>query len=277
MADVPSLAELLHRAEAALSMAAQLGADFRAEIPKGRVHVVRPDTWARHEPAFERFSTALIDLKSSIQSPPPGFADVANVLRDAGRVARRIRNAMKKRKGSDFARFADYSPELNTIASRGYEAVRQAMPRPKPDDPFAFVDQPAGEMKPTEERSEKPDAMHAAPEGSKPAMGADGPTDDAYLALLRVFVGNIADDRLLQIKTIVEGELTANCKLQKIDGLIKIPPSASAAALGEMLGITGGAVKQTSWWRSNRYGNKNKDVGRRHHKLSERGDTYERE
>jgi hypothetical protein len=101
--------------------------------------------------------------------------------------------------------------------------------------------------------------------------------DHALAALLRVYTNGVADERLRQAAQILADDtLTAHEKLTKIDDLIRIPATASAEQLGAMLGITKQAVMKTAWWRENRRGRGDEEVGRRQARLRERGERYER-
>lgn len=80
-------------------------------------------------------------------------------------------------------------------------------------------------------------------------------------ALLRVFTNGVVDERIEQAALVLADEsLTANEKLTKIDGLMPLPPTASAEQLGEMLGVSKQAVMKTAWWRKNRRGETQKEI-----------------
>ncbi len=81
------------------------------------------------------------------------------------------------------------------------------------------------------------------------------------MALLRVFTNGVADERLRQTTQVLANDkLTVNEKLTKIDGLMPVPPTASAEQLGEMLGVSKQAVMKTAWWRKNRRGETQKEI-----------------
>lgn len=97
-------------------------------------------------------------------------------------------------------------------------------------------------------------------------LAADEPapapmTEHPSLALLRVFTNGVADERLRQTNQVLANDkLTVNEKLTKIDGLMPVPPTASAEQLGEMLGVSKQAVMKTAWWRKNRRGETQKEI-----------------
>jgi len=93
---------------------------------------------------------------------------------------------------------------------------------------------------------------------------APEPSDSASILLLRLFTNGIVDDRIVRARRVLaDDKLTANEKLTKIDALIRIPATASAEQLGEMLGLTKQAVLKTNWWIENRKGEKDSEIGRR--------------
>lgn len=102
-------------------------------------------------------------------------------------------------------------------------------------------------------------------------------TEHPSLALLRVFTNGVADERLRQAAQILtDDSLTANEKLTKIDGLMPLPPTASAEQLGAMLGVSKQAVMKTAWWCKNRRGMTDEEIERRQARLTDRGRKYER-
>jgi hypothetical protein len=102
------------------------------------------------------------------------------------------------------------------------------------------------------------------------------PKDDASLALLRVFTNGLADDRIGKAKLLLsDDKLTVNEKLTKIDALIPFPATASAEQLGEMLGKTKQAVLKSDWWKQNRQGEKENEIGRRRAGHKTRAEDYE--
>ncbi len=93
----------------------------------------------------------------------------------------------------------------------------------------------------------------------------EGSTSGASFALLSVFTRGVSDERLKQAsRVLVDAQLSVNQKLERIDALMSFPPTASAKRLGEMLGVTKQAILKTSWWKQNRQGEKNNEIGRRH-------------
>jgi hypothetical protein len=114
-------------------------------------------------------------------------------------------------------------------------------------------------------------------EGEEPEPPHQPEPDHALAALLRVYTNGVADERLRQAAQVLEDDtLTAHEKLTKIDGLLRLPATASAEQLGAMLGITKQGVLRTEWWRENRRGRGDEEIERRRSRLRERGKKYER-
>lgn len=145
MADSSPLAGLLHRAGNVFSLADQLGFAFRQErVSQGEgLRQIDPKGWERHQPAFNEYCAAVLDLREAIQNPPDGFAPVAQALLKAAEVAKQIRDAMQTAEGQTWAEYLEYFPNLNSVATLGREAIRVVTKARRLDDPFAFVDQPA--------------------------------------------------------------------------------------------------------------------------------------
>jgi hypothetical protein len=123
-------------------------------------------------------------------------------------------------------------------------------------------------------------ADEARPSGAAKPPTLPPPEDKerrAALALLRVYVNNIADERFQQAARIAaDDKLTVNEKLTRIDELIPFPPTASAEQLGAALGVTKQAVMKTEWWDKNRRGMADETVELRRDRLKDRGRRYER-
>ncbi|MFQ3650700.1 MAG: hypothetical protein SNJ75_10225 [Gemmataceae bacterium] len=101
--------------------------------------------------------------------------------------------------------------------------------------------------------------------------------DNALAALLRVYTNGVADERLRQAaQVLADDTVTAHEKLTKIDGLMPLPPTASAEQLGAMLGVSKQAVMKTLWWCKNRRGMTDEEIDRRQARLTDRGRKYER-
>jgi hypothetical protein len=108
------------------------------------------------------------------------------------------------------------------------------------------------------------------------ATTAAAPGSNASLALMRVFTNGIADDRIGKAtRLLADNKLTVNEKLTNIDDLIRLPPTASAEQLGEMLGVTKQGVLKTDWWMRNRKGEKKSEVGRRRDGHRKRAKSHE--
>lgn len=72
--------------------------------------------------------------------------------------------------------------------------------------------------------------------------------------LLSVYTEGVSDDRVKRAIEIAQGSGTANDRIEKIDNVLPIPPTTSARKLGALLGVSGQAVANTDWWKSNRRG-----------------------
>jgi hypothetical protein len=85
-----------------------------------------------------------------------------------------------------------------------------------------------------------------------------GPSDSlegaaSYAALLRVYTNGLSDDRIAAAAQVVANkQLSVNNKLYKLDKLLPIPPTASAAVLAELFDISKQAVMKTAWWAEHR-------------------------
>jgi hypothetical protein len=138
----PPLAGLLHRASRVFSLASQLGWAFQQERgTEGGCRQVDPEGWNRHQPVFNEFSAAVLDLREVMEAPPEGFAPVAEVLREAARVAKHIRDELQTAEGRTWEVHLDSFPKLNSVATTGREAIREVTKARRLDDPFAFLDE----------------------------------------------------------------------------------------------------------------------------------------
>ncbi len=142
MADESPLGGLLDRASDVFSLAGKLGREFHEERLSERGPINR-DGWQRHAPDFDKFCSALLELREEIQNPPDGFAAVAVPLLEAARIAKGIRDAMQRPDGRSRAAYRDFFPDLNSVAENGWRAVQSTSKAERLDDPFAFVDEPA--------------------------------------------------------------------------------------------------------------------------------------
>lgn len=83
-----------------------------------------------------------------------------------------------------------------------------------------------------------------------PQEGPEGPA----MRILNLYSNNIADERMKDASKILAGDGSTNDKLEQIDAIFPIPPTASAEALGKAFGVSRQAVASTSWWRKKRRG-----------------------
>src|SRR5262245_25479166 len=116
MEDPSPLAGLLDRADHVFFLAWELGRTFHQERgPGGGFRQIDSTSWGRHQPAFDEFCTALLDLRDAVQNPPVGFGPVAQALMKAAGVAKQIRDVMQTADGQTFAAFLDFFPYLNSV------------------------------------------------------------------------------------------------------------------------------------------------------------------
>ncbi len=144
MADTSPLTGLLDRASTVFSLAWQLARAFTDECDRqgGSFRTVDPTAWGRQQPDFNVFCNALLELRTEMQNPPDGFAPVAEVLMEAARVAKQIRDVMQTTDGRMWQSFLDFRFHFNSIGAKGDEAVRAVTKARRLNDPFAFLDQP---------------------------------------------------------------------------------------------------------------------------------------
>jgi hypothetical protein len=142
MADAIPLAGLLDRAGKVFSLAAQLGRTFQEDHePQGGIIWPDPGGWVRHQPRFNEFCAAVLELQEAMQNPPDGFAPVARVLLEAAGLAKQIRDVMQTSEGWTWTSYRSFFPDLNSVAVSGQEAICNVTKARRLDDPFAFVDQ----------------------------------------------------------------------------------------------------------------------------------------
>ncbi len=80
-------------------------------------------------------------------------------------------------------------------------------------------------------------------------------TQNRFVNLLGVYTNNLTNDRFSKIQNVLTNEnLNANEKLEAIHKLIPIPPTAAAANLGKLLGVSKQAICNCDWWKQNRKG-----------------------
>ena len=128
---------------------------------------------------------------------------------------------------------------------------------------------------PTDELPAKVTASNPAP-ATTVEEGKGRADDQAVVRLLNIFTNGLADERLEDMKGILDNDnLSTDEKLQKIDALIPIPPTVSAEKLGKVLGVSKQAIQKTSWYDQKRKGRKNLDAAQRHDVYRQRGKQYE--
>jgi hypothetical protein len=180
MAGASPLAGLLDRAGKVFSLAAQLGRAFQEER-EPQDGIIRPDPggWVRHQPRFNEFCAAVLDLREAMQNPPDGFAPVARVLLESANVAKRIRDVMQSAYGWTWASYQDFYGHLSSVAESGRVAIRDVTKARRLDDPFAFIDQMANGKEAGKDATPPPpspsSAMADAPEDQHNAEAAVTP------------------------------------------------------------------------------------------------------
>lgn len=183
MADSTPLAGLLDRAGSVFSLADRLGFAFRDEYDRQGtgLRTVDPTAWSRHKAAFNTFSAAVLDLRDEMQNPPNGFAPVAQVLMEAARLAKQIRDTMQTTHGQTWQSFLDFRFHFNSIVANGNEVIHAATKPQRLDDPFALLEQPAksttGPICITPTIPKPPAKLIEAAERSIPVILADVPSD----------------------------------------------------------------------------------------------------
>jgi hypothetical protein len=100
------------------------------------------------------------------------------------------------------------------------------------------------------------DASAGAAQPAATASPSDSLKEAAsYAALLRVYTNGLSDDRIAAAAQVVANKrLSVNNKLYKLDKLLPIPSTASAAVLAELFDISKQAVMKTAWWAEHRSG-----------------------
>lgn len=114
------------------------------------------------------------------------------------------------------------------------------------------------------------------PAATKTTRSTEPGNDHAAFRLLNVFTNGLADERLGRAGNVLNDDsLTVDEKLWKIDALMPIPPTASAAKLGKALGVSKAAVQGTTWYIQKRKGQRGHEIGRRREQHRERSQRYE--
>ena len=100
--------------------------------------------------------------------------------------------------------------------------------------------------------------------------------DQATLRLFNIFTNGLADERLDRMRDVLnDDKLSVDDKLWKIDALIPIPPTVSAAKLGKAMGVSKTAIQKTTWYIKKRKGQKNSEIEGRQDLHRQRGQQYE--
>ncbi|MFV1964322.1 MAG: toll/interleukin-1 receptor domain-containing protein [Pirellulaceae bacterium] len=155
------LSGLLERAGNVFTLAGELGRAFHEE-GKSRTILYDPSIWERHAPVFEEFWRSLLQMRVVMQDPPSGFEPVAVQLKQAARIARRIRRTIRPQQEGDnwngapmgmafgvrnpgppsFTDYWEFFPDLNSVSQAGWEAIKGAAKAKRLDDlPSDLADQ----------------------------------------------------------------------------------------------------------------------------------------
>ena len=136
-----ALAGLLDPAAKVFSLARQLAWEFEKEF---REHSAlcregQESAQQRYREKICEYIAAVFNLSDAIENSPPDFEAVADQLRQAGRLAKRLQQAQM----SDAYRqnIFEMFPELNQVSYDGYESVKAARKAHWVDDPWAFLDE----------------------------------------------------------------------------------------------------------------------------------------
>lgn len=140
MAEESSLADFLERAQEISILANDLGRAFQSELEQARANgEIDPSAWNRHKAEFEKLWKSLLSLASEIQNPPEGSGAVGERLAQAAENAREIRRLVGT---PDYWQFADFFPNLNSVAWELHQAIKHVRKTSDSVDPFAFLDEP---------------------------------------------------------------------------------------------------------------------------------------
>lgn len=154
------------------------------------------------------------------------------------------------------------------------------IPRPWVNDGIAWQPADVSENEKPEDTPmlESTTAFHGVqpPEANAGASEAKAALEIKLVKLLDVFTNNQASDRFNKVvDALSDDKLSNNDKLEAIDKLIKIPATASAAQLGNLLGISRQAVAKLDWWLRNRKGKQAEAINIRESKYKQRAELQE--
>jgi len=108
-----------------------------------------------------------------------------------------------------------------------------------------------------------------AEDASRPAEQAPlSQPDEAAAAVLSLYSKEISDERFRQaIGVLADEQATVNERLERLDSLIPIPPSASASRIAKALRTSKAAVIQSCWWQKHRKNNDDEEFESRRERL----------
>ncbi len=101
------------------------------------------------------------------------------------------------------------------------------------------------------------------------ASGQDGGAA-VMRRILALYTDGLSNDKFKLLEAVVTREGRVAEKLENIDHILRIPLTASAATLGELLGVTATSIKKTPWWDRKRKGARERVVEGRKGRLRAR-------
>jgi hypothetical protein len=174
----------------------------------------------------------------------------------------------------------DHPADLVVVLRRGASAPLTAdrlvallhQARTRPWDGVSYVPAPAwtgGGLLTSGCPSQPPDGVNGwvvtleEPDASTP-QAETAPPDNALLRLLGILTENVAQERISEAAALLcRTDLTVDEKLQALDAIIPIPPTATARQLAAALQVSKPAVVKTTWWRRHRSGDEDWETERR--------------
>jgi hypothetical protein len=135
MADSSLLARYLDRAKAIVSLANTLINEFRqvAIPPKDSIDA---KSWKHHKQISDQYYQAILDLRHDFPKPPEGAGAVHDCLLEAGKIARELREKIKKMDPE----YVELFFNLKSNAIYLSEAIRDVRKTLESVDPLAFLD-----------------------------------------------------------------------------------------------------------------------------------------
>jgi hypothetical protein len=116
----------------------------------------------------------------------------------------------------------------------------------------------------------------------EPPASLDEPAEQADALplagiVLSVYTGRAVDGRFAQIEQVAKSNRKVDERLWEIDGIVPLPPVASAELLSKLLNCSKTAILGTSWWKSKRKGSRQETEGVRNRIHAERSKSMPRQ